>query len=126
MYWPEVDEKDLEEDDALPAPEVIEHGVGVCPVIWYQNTRDSKCPEGRPDCDGAWELLDKVDRLQSQATRATMDNVDPTLLIKEDERFRRRSHTLRKGKAFTVSEKGDARYLEMQGTSVKVAMEARP
>ena len=124
VYWPEVAEEDVNaEGFEWPAPEVKPHELGMCPVVWYQNTRDTKRPEGNPDCEGAWELLDAVDRVQSQQVKATMANVDPTLVIKEEERFRRQSMVVRKGAAIRTSPQGDARYLEMQGTSIQVAMD---
>ncbi len=102
------------------------HNLGKCPVVWYQNTRATSLADGTPDCDPTWPLLDKLDRLQSQVYKAAIANTDPTLMIKEAQYKRRRNNIIRKGSdgILAISADGDAKYLEMQGTSVKVGMDA--
>jgi hypothetical protein len=113
-------------DSGIPVRETVKHGLGCCPVVWLQNTRDNKHPDGKPDCDAVWPLLDKLDRLQSQVYKAAIANVDPTLVIKEEWHVRRRDNIIHKGSnhVIPVSPTGDARYLEMQGTSVRTGIEA--
>ena len=121
--WPDVPEaKDDDEHFEWPDPVAVPHKLGICPVVWIQNTRDDKSPDGDPDCKGVWELLDKIDRLWSQVAKATMANIDPSLVVKEEDRNRRKAIVLRKGKAMGVSPQGDIKYLEMQGTGVASAM----
>ena len=55
--------------------------------------------------------------------KAARANVDPTLLVKEEERLRKKIGTITKGGLMTVSANGDASYLEMDGSSVKVGIE---
>lgn len=103
----------------------IEHHGGRCIAIWYQNTRCAKSPDGSPDCDGTWPLLDQIDRLSSQVAKAARANADPTLHIKDEERARRKPTVIHKGSGgvITTSTAGDAKYLEIEGTSVKVGMD---
>lgn len=114
------------EDDVIKIDYVRKHSLGVCPVIWYQNTRATDSPYGTPDCDPTWPNLDKLDRLQSQVFKAAIANTDPTLVVKEDRFKRRRDNIIRKGSdgVLALSTGGDAKYLEMLGTSVKVGMDA--
>jgi len=101
---------------------IVEHGVGRCPVVWLQNTRNAKAPEGRPDYEGVFPLLDKVDRLQSMVVRASIANVDPTLVRKVDENVRKRRQQERKGfgAMIDVGPGGDAKFLETSGASVEM------
>jgi hypothetical protein len=117
--------KDVPEkhDGIIPVDDEVEHHAGRCPVIWHQNTRSTKSPDGMPDCDGVWHLLDQLDRLVSQTTRASRANADPTLHIKESERYARRGKTVKKGSVITTSSEGDAKYLEIAGTSIRTGMD---
>jgi hypothetical protein len=69
--------------------------------------------------------MDQLDRLESQVVRGTRANVDPTLILKDEERFLRKNPIVRKGAGavIPVSPQGDASYLEMSGTSIKVGIE---
>lgn len=111
-------------EEGIPVREVVLHGLGMCPVVWYQNTRCTQSPDGVPDCDGAWPLLDKLDRLQSQVGKAAIANTDPTLVLKEPPHTRRRHRLIEKGSNHVIPlpPEGEARYLEMQGSSVQVGM----
>ncbi len=131
IYYEDVPVQDMADqangEEVIPVREKVEHGLGACPVVWYQNTRCTANPDGRPDCDTAYELLDKLDQLQSQVYKAAIANADPTLVIKENRANRTRDNRLiQKGSRGVIglSEKGDADYLEMSGTSVKVGLDA--
>lgn len=97
-----------------------------CPVVWYSNTRSTDSPDGNSDCDGTWSLLDKLDQLNSQATKAAIANADPTVVLKDSERAIRRGGVVRKGSGnvIPVGEKGDAKYLEISGDSLEAAYAA--
>jgi hypothetical protein len=115
--------KDAAEAKFVVAPNGrIPHKLGRCPVVWYQNTRNTASPDGLSDLDGAHRLMDKADRLQSQVYKAVLTNADPSLLFKETAAQLRRTTTIQRGSggAIKVSPEGDARYLELQGTSIEV------
>ena len=121
--WPPVPTESARDKDFVwPSPVEHMHPLSVCPAVWVQNTRNDKTPEGDPDCKGVWQLIDKVDRLWSQVCKATYANVDPSVVVKEKDRARRRGLVLRRGGAMGVSEDGDISYLEMQGTGVQTAL----
>lgn len=103
-------------------PMVIAHGMGRCPVHWLQNTRNTKEPEGRPDMEGAWHLGDRLDRLQSMVVRASISNVDPTLVYSDEERRSRNNPFLRKGwgNVIRTGPNGSATFLETSGESIRM------
>jgi len=113
------------EEAAAPILEVIPHKFGACPVVWYQNTRDTESPVGTPDCEGAWTSLDKLDRLQSQVYKSAIANTSPTMLVKSSMRSRRnKNNIVEKGGLLAVDTDGDARYIETNGGSVETGMKA--
>ncbi len=121
---------DVPEDWEGPIPYAPEnkvlHHSGRCPVVWYQLIRNTKGPDAPADCDGVWHLLDQLDRLESQIYKAARANVDPTLHVKEEMSARRKMGTIQKGSngsALITSPTGDAKYIEMEGTSITVGMD---
>lgn len=111
--------------DFLKIVDRVKHGAGKCPVVWYQRTRNTRAPEGRSDYDGAEHLIDQLDRIMSQTVKGTRANVDPTLVLKEDQRHLQRNPVIRKGAGniIPVSPQGDAKYLEMSGQSIKMGLD---
>jgi hypothetical protein len=97
------------------------HHAGRCPVIWMQNTRDSECPDSSPDYDQqSLELMDRADVLQSMLVRGSIANVDPTLHVADYVWAQRFWPTREKGygKVIQTSEAGQAKLIEIAGTSV--------
>jgi hypothetical protein len=125
VHWPDVPEEDIKDDFEWPAPTRTPHKVGTCPVVWLQNTRSTASPDGKPDCEGCWHLLDQIDRLESRICKAVASNLTPQLILKESERFRRRNPIVQKGAntVISITPEGDASYLEMKGDGIKVAQE---
>lgn len=99
------------------------HGDGFCHFVWAQNL-PSDTPEetdGNADCEGLYENFDTIDLLHSTLVRGTTLNLDPTLVLKMDPDIVARMG-VQKGSdnALMVGLSGDARYMELQGTSVQV------
>lgn len=109
-------------DPETGEPAIYPHRCGRCPVIWLQNTRNTKSPEGRPDNEGAYHLADRMDRLQSMIIRAAIANVDPTLVFLDDRMERRANPVLRKGWGSVIkgSEKATVKLLEVSGASIEM------
>lgn len=102
----------------------VEHGCDGVPIVWLQNTRDTSQPIGDPDCEGAWHLADKIDRVESQTVKATIANADPTLKVKKTSHPRRRNEiNLGSGNAIALRPDEDASFLEMQGTATRAGWE---
>jgi hypothetical protein len=114
--------KTYEEGTPLAITAFTPHKLGVCPVIWYQNTSSDSSPDGDCDYESLYENLDQLDRLSSQVHKGTAANVDPTLVVKEDQMgYRSRKRTINKGQLVRVDTNGDAKYLEMAGTSIQTS-----
>jgi hypothetical protein len=130
--WEDIVFKEVELRDGIDPPWEIDpqlyvrHDLGFFPGVWVQNTVDSEDMDGDADCEGAWGLMDTIDRLASQVNKGTLLNLDPTLVTKEEKRNRglNGDEPIRKGSghAIDLSEKGDAKYLEMSGTGIEVAL----
>lgn len=98
------------------------HRDGFAHFVWGQNM-PNEAPEeidGVPDYEGLYETFDALDMLYSTLARGTTLNLDPTLVLKLDPDLIARGG-VRKGSdnALTVGTNGDAKYMEIQGTSVQ-------
>jgi Phage portal protein, SPP1 Gp6-like len=104
----------------------IRHGLNFVPMVWVRNL-PGRSATGDPN-DGACtfraaiETQIEIDYQLSQAGRGLKYSSDPTLLIKEpattDAQIVKGA-----GNALVVSEKGDARLLEIGGTASAAVME---
>lgn len=100
----------------------VRHGLGFVPVVWIRNL------PGGDDVDGACtfrlavETGIEIDYQLSQAGRGLKYSSDPTLLIREpagvDNEIVRGG-----GNALVVSEKGDAKLLEIGGTAAAAVID---
>jgi hypothetical protein len=117
-------------DDVVP-PEVdelrsIRHGLGFVPIEWIRNlpgiSATGDPSEGACTFRAAIESQIEIDYQLSQAGRGLKYSSDPTLLIKEpatsDNQIIKGA-----GNALVVSEKGDARLLEIGGTASGAVIE---
>lgn len=110
----------------IDLPNTYVHNDGFCHFVWGQNL-PSPFPEeidGVPDYEGLYEILDSMDVLNSVLVTGTTKNLDPTLVLKLDPDLMAAmgGASVMKGSdnALTVGLAGDARYMEMQGTSIQV------
>lgn len=101
---------------------VSHHNFGFVPVVWIQNNEVQEDIDGDPDCHGAYDMIESVDALISQADRGIISNCDPTLHIASDDEI---PGGLQKGSnnAIQTSNGGQVSYLEINGTGPKAAME---
>lgn len=105
----------------------VRHGLGTFPGVWIQNDAESDDQDGDADCEGAWQMVDANDRLIAETHAGTMNNLDPTLVTKTDPTEVQQlgpGQALEKGSqnGLEVGSKGDAKYLEMVGSGIEVAM----
>jgi hypothetical protein len=106
----------------VDAARSVRHGLGFVPVVWIRNL------PGGDDIDGACtfrlaiETGIEIDYQLSQAGRGLKYSSDPTLLIREpagvDNEIVRGG-----GNALVVSEKGDAKLLEIGGTAAAAVID---
>lgn len=99
----------------------VVHGLGFCPAVWIQNTPESEDTDGDPDCHGAYDQLDAIDRLLAEANKGILRNADPTVVISTDGKL----DDVKKGSenAIKLQVNGSASYMEMNGAGAKAALE---
>ncbi len=104
----------------------VRHGLGFVPLVWVRNlpgrSATNDLNDGACTFRAAIETQIEIDYQLSQAGRGLKYSSDPTLLIKEpassDTQIVKGA-----GNALVVSEKGDARLLEIGGTASAAVME---
>ena len=109
-----------DEAPRIDHPRSVRHGLGFVPIVWIKNlpgpsaTGDMR--DGACTFRAAVETAIEIDYQLSQAGRGLKYSSDPTLLIKEPATS---DNQIIKGaaNALVVSEKGDARLLEIGGTA---------
>ena len=98
------------------------HGLGFVPVVWIKNLPGGVGPDGACTFRAAVETGIEIDYQLSQAGRGLKYSSDPTLLIKEPAGLE--GELVRgAGNALVVSEKGDARLLEIGGTAAGAVLD---
>lgn len=120
VYEPEWVTKDEPE---WQEAEHVDHGFGFCPVIWIQNIPVQNDVDGLPDVpQSARETIHQIDMLDSQAHKGTLANCDPTTVVKTDNEP---EDDLMRGSdgGIQVETSGDVKFLEMNGQSIKTAMD---
>ncbi len=100
----------------------VRHGLGFVPLVWIRNLPGGVAPDGACTFRAAVETGIEIDYQLSQAGRGLKYSSDPTLLIKEPAGF---EGELVRGaaNALVVSEKGDARLLEINGTAAGAVLD---
>lgn len=107
-----------EQDDAHTA----RHGLGFVPLVWIRNLPGGSSIDGACTFRSAIDTGIEIDYQLSQAGRGLKYSSDPTLLIREPAGL---EGTMVRGaaNALVVSEKGDAKLLEIGGTASQAVME---
>jgi len=104
------------EEPVVDTARSVRHGLGFVPLVWVRNLPGGEAPDGACTCRAAIETGIEIDYQLSQAGRGLKYSSDPTLLIKEPAGIE--GDLIRgAGNALIVSEKGDARLLEIGGTA---------
>ncbi|MEJ0016762.1 MAG: phage portal protein [Acetobacteraceae bacterium] len=104
----------------------VQHGLGFVPIVWIRNlpgpSSTGNSADGACTFRAAVETQIEIDYQLSQAGRGLKYSSDPTLLIKEPATTD--SEIIKgAGNALVVSEKGDARLLEIGGTASAAVIE---
>lgn len=100
----------------------VRHGLGFVPLVWVKNLPGGEGVDGACTFRSAIESMIEIDYQLSQAGRGLKYSSDPTLLIKEPAGAE--GDIVRGGgNALIVSEKGDAKLLEIGGTAASAVIE---
>lgn len=100
----------------------VRHGLGFVPLVWIRNLPGGKGVDGACTFRSAIDTSIEIDYQLSQAGRGLKYSSDPTLLIKEPAGL---DGTMVRGaaNALVVSEKGDAKLLEIGGTASQAVID---
>ena len=100
----------------------VRHGLGFVPMVWIRNLPGGDAIDGACTFSAAIEINIEIDYQLSQAGRGLKYSSDPTLLIREP--VGAEGVLVRGGgNALVVSEKGDAKLLEIGGTAASAVIE---
>lgn len=106
--------------DKIAPTHEIRHGYGFCPFYWCQNLPSSQEEDGQGDYEGTEEKIDELNTLYSATHRGQKKNVDPTLVVKDQDP---EEGTLTKGSGAVIYSPGGANYLELAGTATASSLE---
>lgn len=101
----------------------VKHDLGFFPGVWVQNLPEDHAEDGEPDCAGAWQTFDTIDRLLSQMNKGVLSNMDPTLSLAVDPKVvAAQGGSVRKGSqnALYLGPGGSASYLEINGAGINM------
>jgi hypothetical protein len=106
----------------LDRARTLRHGLGFVPIVWIRNLPGGDAVDGAATFRAAIDTSIEIDYQLSQAGRGLKYSSDPTLLIKEPAGV---EGTMIRGaaNALVVSEKGDARLLEIGGTASQAVID---
>ena len=107
---------------AIDTSRSVRHGLGFVPIVWIRNLPGGDGVDGVATFRSAIDTGIEIDYQLSQAGRGLKYSSDPTLLIKEPAGV---EGTMIRGaaNALVVSEKGDARLLEIGGTASQAVID---
>ncbi len=102
-----------------------EHKLGRFPGVWIQNLPSDDELDGVPDCEGAFQMFETIDRQVAQSNKGLLQNQDPTLVVSRDKRLVQMGAPLKKGSenALDVGQGGSATYLEIGAAGIQAARE---
>jgi hypothetical protein len=110
---------------AAPAEDpahTLRHGLGFVPLVWIRNLPGGNNIDGACSFRSAIDTSIEIDYQLSQAGRGLKYSSDPTLLIREPAGLDG-SAVRGAANALVVSEKGDAKLLEIGGTASQAVIE---
>ncbi len=100
----------------------VRHGLGFVPLVWIRNLPGGDRVDGACTFRPAIETAIEIDYQLSQAGRGLKYSSDPTLLVREPAAME--GELIRGGgNALVVSEKGDAKLLEINGTAAAAVID---
>ncbi len=100
----------------------VQHGLGFVPLVWIRNLPGGTGVDGACTFRAAIDTSIEIDYQLSQAGRGLKYSSDPTLLIREPAGLEGRM-VRGAADALVVSEKGDAKLLEIGGTASQAVIE---
>ena len=110
------------DEPEIDSTRTVRHGLGFVPLVWIRNLPGGDDIDGASTFRSAVETNIEIDYQLSQAGRGLKYSSDPTLLIREPA-FAGNEIIRSGGNALVVSEKGDAKLLEIGGTAAAAVID---
>ncbi len=114
-------------DDGKPqredAARTVRHGLGFVPLAWIKNLPGGSGVDGASTFRPAVEMAIEIDYQLSQGGRALKYAADPLLMIREPAAAEGEEMVRSASNALVVSEKGDAKLVEINGTAADAVLE---
>ena len=101
----------------------VHHGLGFVPLVWITNLPGGNQVDGGCTFEPAIETSLEIDYQLSQAGRGLKYQSDPVLMIREPAMSDERQMVRSASNALIVSEKGDAKMLEIGGTAAAAVVD---
>ena len=101
----------------------VRHPLGFVPALWLTNLPGGKAPDGECTFKAAIDTQIELEYLLSQGGRGLKYASDPLLMIREPAAADEKDIVRSAGNALIVSEKGDAKLLEIGGTATEAVLE---
>ena len=101
----------------------VHHGLGFVPMVWITNLPGGDQVDGGCTFEPAIETSLEIDYQLSQAGRGLKYQSDPVLMIREPAMSDERQMVRSASNALIVSEKGDAKMLEIGGTAAAAVVD---
>jgi hypothetical protein len=114
---------DPEAEVVLDTDRTREHNLGFVPIEWVKNLPGGCGVDGGCTFAQAIDTSIEIDYQLSQAGRGLKYSSDPTLLIKEPAMDEQQALVKGAANALVVSENGDAKMLEINGTAAQAVIE---
>jgi len=107
----------------LDQSRTVQHQLGFVPIVWIKNLPGGVGFDGECTFRQAIDTTIELDYQMSQAGRGLKYSSDPELLLKDPAMGADGEIIKGQGNAIVVSEKGDAKWLEISGDAVRAIIE---
>lgn len=121
--WPKKRELEETFQPQIDTDRTVNHGLGFVPMIWIRNLPGGDEIDGECTFRQAIDTTIELDYQLSQAGRGLKYSSDPELLLKDPAMGADGDIVKGAGNAIVVSEKGDAKWLEISGDAVRAIIE---
>lgn len=122
--WFVPQKTDVDKAPKVDAARTVKHALGFVPLVWIRNLPGGDAVDGSPTfCTEAIETQIELEYQLSQAARALRYASDPLLLIKEPATNPGGQMVRSASNAIVVSEKGDAKLVEIDGTATSAVLD---
>jgi hypothetical protein len=123
LPWTRDDEAQKNFTPQVDKDRTVRHALGLVPIVWIKNLSGGDEIDGACTFEQAIHTSIEIDYQLSQAGRGLKYSSDPELMLKDPATGDGGEILKGSGNAIVVSEKGDAKWLEISGDAVGAVIE---